>query len=182
MPSLLERLDVTLTNLAVRRGRWLEAPHGPGRIRLAYTAALDATCRAAVAPVRFGVLADKLASAFSTAPAAASAMLGGNWCERVCSSATCVRHSPSPTRLATWSTSSTASASALLRLAREPDGGRMALLPSDVRGPLRHRHAGAGHRRNQRRWHRLPAQLSDSRLPDPVEPPSKRDQRLFALA
>lgn len=73
--GLLERLDVEFTNLAVRRGKWLEAPSGPGRVRLSRTAALDAVREAAAAPVRFGVLADKLAADFGAGPAAARVML-----------------------------------------------------------------------------------------------------------
>ncbi len=75
VPELLERLDVVITNLAVRRGRWLEAPHGPDRVRLVYTPALDAVRQAAVEPIRFSVLADKLAVDFDTGPAAARGLL-----------------------------------------------------------------------------------------------------------
>ncbi|MDA0564875.1 lantibiotic dehydratase [Streptomonospora sp. S1-112] len=261
VPSLLERLDVTLTNLAVRRGRWLEAPHGPSRIRLSYTAALDTTCRTAASPVRFGVLADKLASAFGTAPAAAAAMLGelvregvlisnlrapftepdplGHVVDQLRSigaaglpeAASLLaelervhdqirRHNVLPSDLGRASaraeitdtmqritaatrsplavdlhldadvqvpthvaTEAARAATTLLRLAREPEGsagwhsyhrafvdryGTGTLVPvteavSD---------AGIGY----------PPGYPDTLLPDPVEPPSNRDQRLFALA
>lgn len=76
MPLLLDRLDVVMTNLAVRRGRWLEAPCGPGRVRLSYTAPLDAVRQTAESPIRLGVLADKLAASFGSERATAAAMLG----------------------------------------------------------------------------------------------------------
>ncbi|MQA93139.1 MAG: lantibiotic dehydratase [Streptosporangiales bacterium] len=76
MPALVERLEVRMTNLATRRGRWLEAPYGPDRIRFAYTAALDETRAATASPIRCGELASKLASSFGTELAAATAMLG----------------------------------------------------------------------------------------------------------
>jgi class I lanthipeptide synthase len=75
IPELLERLDVILTNLAVQRGRWLEAPSGPDRVRLARADALDAVRRLAMSPIRFGTLADRLADVVGGEPAAARVML-----------------------------------------------------------------------------------------------------------
>ncbi len=63
-PDLVERLDVVFTNLAVQRGRRLEAPHGPNRVTVRFTSALHAVQDAAQTPIRFGDLADKLAEAF----------------------------------------------------------------------------------------------------------------------
>jgi lantibiotic biosynthesis protein len=63
-PELLERLDVVFTNLAVRRGGRLEAPCGPDRLTVRYTAALQAVWDAATSPIRFGVLAGKLLDSF----------------------------------------------------------------------------------------------------------------------
>lgn len=57
--DLLERLDVVLTNLAIQRGGWLEAPHGPNRVRIRCTKAVRVVQDAAASPVRFSVLADK---------------------------------------------------------------------------------------------------------------------------
>jgi thiopeptide-type bacteriocin biosynthesis protein len=63
-PELLERLDVAFGNLALRRGRRLEAPHGPDRVRIRYTSAVQAVRDAAASPVQFRALADKLAENF----------------------------------------------------------------------------------------------------------------------
>jgi thiopeptide-type bacteriocin biosynthesis protein len=75
VPELLERLEVVATNLAVVLGRWLEAPHGPDRVRVSMTGALGAVRDGAGSPVRFGVLADKLAVGFGADELAARAML-----------------------------------------------------------------------------------------------------------
>ncbi len=66
-PDLLERLDVVFTDLAVRRGGRLEAPQGPNRVTIRYTSAVAAARDAAAVPVRFDVLADKLAEVFAGA-------------------------------------------------------------------------------------------------------------------
>src|SRR6266511_2182967 len=66
-PDLLERLDVVFTNLAVRRGGWLEATHGPNRVRIRNTSAVRQVQDAAASPVRFSVLADTLAATFGGA-------------------------------------------------------------------------------------------------------------------
>jgi hypothetical protein len=66
-PDLLERLDVVFTNLAVQRGRRLEAPNGPNRVTIRFTSAVHAVRDVAVAPIRFGALTDKLAETFPTA-------------------------------------------------------------------------------------------------------------------
>lgn len=64
-PDLLERLDVVFTDLAVRRGGRLEVPQGPNRVTIRYTSAVAAVRDAAAAPVRFGVLGDKLTEIFT---------------------------------------------------------------------------------------------------------------------
>lgn len=69
--ELVERLDVVFTDLAVRRGARLEAPHGPDRVSIRYTSALDLVYQYAASPMRFAVLADKLADAFPATPALA---------------------------------------------------------------------------------------------------------------
>lgn len=75
-PDLVERLDVVFTNLAVRRGRRLEAPHGPNRVTVRFTSAVQAVQDAAEIPIRFGDLADKLAEIFpSASPSTVRAML-----------------------------------------------------------------------------------------------------------
>jgi lantibiotic biosynthesis protein len=63
-PDLLERLDVAFNNLASRRGGRLEASHGPDRVTVRHTSAVDAVRDASASPVRFGALADKLAETF----------------------------------------------------------------------------------------------------------------------
>jgi hypothetical protein len=74
-PELLERLDVAFSNLATRRGGRLEAPHGPNRVRIRYTSAVQAVRDATESPVRFGVLADKLAGNFGANRSAVTDML-----------------------------------------------------------------------------------------------------------
>jgi lantibiotic biosynthesis protein len=63
-PELLERLDVVFNNLATRRGGRLEAPHGPKRVSIRYTRAVQVTRDASASPVQFGALADKLTETF----------------------------------------------------------------------------------------------------------------------
>ncbi|ONI85696.1 hypothetical protein ALI22I_28450 [Saccharothrix sp. ALI-22-I] len=65
VPELLERLEVTINDLAVRRGDRLEVPHGPNRVAIRYTSVVAAVRDAASTPVRFGVLVDKLAEDFT---------------------------------------------------------------------------------------------------------------------
>jgi hypothetical protein len=65
LPALLERVDVVVSDLVVRRGGRLEAPCGLGRVRVRYTAAVRAVWDAAAVPVRFGAVADGLADAFA---------------------------------------------------------------------------------------------------------------------
>jgi hypothetical protein len=74
-PPLVERLDVVATNLAVRRGRQLEAPRGPGRIRVRYTSAVRLVRDAAASPVGFAMLRDKLADTFSAEQSDAAEVL-----------------------------------------------------------------------------------------------------------
>ncbi len=64
-PELLERLDVVVTDLAVRRGGRLEVPQGPNRVTIRYTSAVAAVHDLAATPVRFGALIDTLAEGFS---------------------------------------------------------------------------------------------------------------------
>jgi len=64
IPSVLERLDVVVTDFAVRRGSRLEAPTGPGRVDVRRSAAVRAVQDAAAHPVRFAALADGLAEMF----------------------------------------------------------------------------------------------------------------------
>lgn len=66
-PELLDRLDVVFNDLAVRRGGRLEAPQGPDRVTVRYTAAVHAARDGAASPVRFGVLADKVSESFPSA-------------------------------------------------------------------------------------------------------------------
>ncbi|MDX3224726.1 lantibiotic dehydratase family protein [Streptomyces sp. ME19-01-6] len=73
-PELLERLDVVLSDLAVRRGNRLELPHGPNRVTIRHTSAVHAAYETAAAPVRFCDLADKLTGVF---PDAGSAKVRG---------------------------------------------------------------------------------------------------------
>ncbi|GGP45208.1 lantibiotic dehydratase [Saccharothrix coeruleofusca] len=65
-PELLERLDVVVTDLAVRRGGRLEVPQGPNRVTIRYTGAVAAVDERAATPVRFGALIDTLAEDFTT--------------------------------------------------------------------------------------------------------------------
>lgn len=71
-PELLQRLDVVFTDLAVRRGARLETPHGPDKVSIRHTSALDLVCQYAASPVRLAILADKLADAFPATPASAA--------------------------------------------------------------------------------------------------------------
>jgi hypothetical protein len=68
-PELLERLDVVFTNLAVRRGGRIEAPHGPNRVSLRFTSAVAAVQDLAHTPIRFADLAAKLAGTAHTVTA-----------------------------------------------------------------------------------------------------------------
>ncbi|WP_137814979.1 lantibiotic dehydratase [Gandjariella thermophila] len=75
-PELLDRLNVQVNDLAVRRGGRLEVPHGPNRVSIRNTHAVDAVRDAAAIPIRFGTLAAHLATAFPAAdPATVRAML-----------------------------------------------------------------------------------------------------------
>jgi len=66
--ELLDRLDVTFTNLATRRGGWLEAPRGANRVRIRHTSAISAVLDTTTAsPVRFSKLTDKLVETFGGA-------------------------------------------------------------------------------------------------------------------
>jgi hypothetical protein len=76
----LERLDVVFTNLATRRGGRLEAPHGPNRVTVHYTSAVQAAREAAACPIRFDALADKLTETF---PRAGSSTVRGMLTELV---------------------------------------------------------------------------------------------------
>lgn len=62
--ELLERLDVVFNSLAVFRGGRLEAPRGAERVSIRCADAVRAVREASQAPVRVGVLADKLAETF----------------------------------------------------------------------------------------------------------------------
>ncbi|MEV8442125.1 lantibiotic dehydratase [Actinosynnema sp. NPDC051121] len=64
--DLLERLEVTVNDLARRRGDRLEIPHGPDRVTIGYSSAVAAVWDAAAVPIRFGELVDKLAEHFAT--------------------------------------------------------------------------------------------------------------------
>lgn len=66
-PELLERLDVVFTDLAVRRGAWLEAPHGPDRVRIRCTNAVEQVQVMARSPIAFGVVVDRLSETFGGA-------------------------------------------------------------------------------------------------------------------
>lgn len=75
-PDLLDRLHVQFTDLAVRRGRRLEVPHGPNRVSIRHTRAVEVIRDAAAVPVRFSALVDHLTTTFpSAAPATVRAML-----------------------------------------------------------------------------------------------------------
>ncbi|MGH3783969.1 MAG: lantibiotic dehydratase [Pseudonocardiaceae bacterium] len=63
--ELLERCQVMVTNLAVRRGVRLEVPQGPNRVTIRYTSVVAAAQAAAATPVRFDALVDKLAVDFA---------------------------------------------------------------------------------------------------------------------
>ncbi|QKV90431.1 lantibiotic dehydratase [Streptomyces sp. NA02950] len=66
IPALLDRLPVVFTNLAIRRGHHLQAPHGPNRVAIRHTSAVAAVQEAAASPLPLRTLADKLGSLFST--------------------------------------------------------------------------------------------------------------------
>ncbi len=74
-PQVLERLDVTFNNLAVRRGDRLEAPCGPDRVSVRYTRAVRAVQDATTTPVRLGALVDTLTETFGADRSVASAMV-----------------------------------------------------------------------------------------------------------
>ncbi|MBV9141259.1 MAG: lantibiotic dehydratase [Pseudonocardiales bacterium] len=74
-PELLERLDVVVTDLALRRGGRLEVPQGPNRVSIRYTSAVAAVHDAAATPVRFSALIDKLAEDFAVARSTVRDML-----------------------------------------------------------------------------------------------------------
>ncbi|GAA0591790.1 lantibiotic dehydratase [Kutzneria viridogrisea] len=63
-PQLLERMEVVFTNLAVRRGARLEAPHGPNRASIRHTRVVGTVREVAAGPVVFTDLADTLVTAF----------------------------------------------------------------------------------------------------------------------
>ncbi|MDT0445710.1 lantibiotic dehydratase [Streptomyces johnsoniae] len=65
--ELLNRLPVVFTNLAQPRGRYLQVPHGPGRVAIRNTAAVTVAKEAAASPVPFRSLAGKLADRFPAA-------------------------------------------------------------------------------------------------------------------
>ncbi|MFH8987129.1 lantibiotic dehydratase [Streptomyces sp. NPDC017940] len=67
-PELLKRLEVVFSNAAVRRGSRLEAPHGPNRVTISHTSAVQAVWEATTAPTRFGAVLDKVTEAFPDAP------------------------------------------------------------------------------------------------------------------
>lgn len=76
IPGLLERLPVVFTNLAVRRGRHIEAPHGPDRVAVRTTRALEATREVTEVPVRFSAAVEELTGSFPGAePETARGML-----------------------------------------------------------------------------------------------------------
>ena len=62
--SMLERLTVVFSDLAVVRGRRLELPCGPDRVSINYTSLIHAVRHAAADPVRFGDLAAKISAEF----------------------------------------------------------------------------------------------------------------------
>lgn len=74
VPELCERLDVVFTDLAVERGRRIEAPRGPARVSVRLTPAVRLVQRAARRPVRFADLAEQISSAYParTGPADAA--------------------------------------------------------------------------------------------------------------
>lgn len=77
-PELLERLDVVFSNLALRRGSRLELTRGQQRISIRCTPQVRAVRAEAAAPVRFGILEDRLARSFRAGdPAMARSMLTG---------------------------------------------------------------------------------------------------------
>ncbi|MBB5803868.1 hypothetical protein F4560_003636 [Saccharothrix ecbatanensis] len=63
--ELLERVEVTINDLAVRRGDRLEVPHGPNRVAIRHTSVVAAVRAAASTPIRFGALVDKVAEDFT---------------------------------------------------------------------------------------------------------------------
>jgi hypothetical protein len=67
VPELLERVEVIVNDLAVRRGDRLEVPHGPNRVSIRHTSVVAAVRAAASTPIRFGALVDKVAEDFTAA-------------------------------------------------------------------------------------------------------------------
>lgn len=65
----LDRLDVVLTDLAVRRGGRLELPDGPNRVTIRYTRVVAAIADLAATPIRFASLVDALSDMFDAEPA-----------------------------------------------------------------------------------------------------------------
>jgi thiopeptide-type bacteriocin biosynthesis protein len=74
-PELLERLDVVVSDLAIRRGGRVEVPQGPNRVIIRYTPAVAAVRGLAATPVRFRALIDTLAEDFSVDRSTVRAML-----------------------------------------------------------------------------------------------------------
>ncbi|MBB1245013.1 lantibiotic dehydratase [Streptomyces durbertensis] len=64
VPGLLERLPVVFTNLTVRRGGQLEVPHGPDRVAVRATRAVEVVRAAAASPIGFSSLAEHMAGRF----------------------------------------------------------------------------------------------------------------------
>jgi thiopeptide-type bacteriocin biosynthesis protein len=63
-PDLLDRLDVVFSNLAVRRGVRLEAPHGQNRVTVRQTGPVRAVQDAAATPTSFSALTGFLCHSF----------------------------------------------------------------------------------------------------------------------
>ncbi|QEU92892.1 lantibiotic dehydratase [Streptomyces kanamyceticus] len=68
LPAVLDRLEVEFSNLAVQRGTRIELPHGPARVSVRHTEAVQAVRDATVRPSRVSTVADKIASAFPEVP------------------------------------------------------------------------------------------------------------------
>jgi lantibiotic biosynthesis protein len=65
--QLLERLDVVVNDLAVRRGDRLEVPAGPERVTIRFTSVVDLARESASLPIHFGLLVEKVADAWPAA-------------------------------------------------------------------------------------------------------------------